>query len=195
MMDSAFVSTSLDRTGHMLIYLGLPLASGGLIWFYYSYRQWSDAFNLTSRNLSAYTMVIGFILAGIGLGMTYVGFGVFQRWLVTYHAYVDDSEIPLEIMGYTFQFSTSQYQRAFDLGGLPSHELVFILGLGIIITLGSIGAMVRRDFVVVPFRIHLLGAIYGICMTLIMAVLLYSWLNNIAVEIYDGQHIRNTMTY
>lgn len=172
--------------GLQLVTIGVLMAAGGLIWFNRSFISWYNAFNSTSRNLSAYTMIVGFVILITGLGISYYGFDIFQNWLDTHHEYVSDSEIPLQIFGHTFQFSLSQYGEAFELGGFPSYEFAFLTLLGIYIILGSTGAIIRRDFLIVPMKIHVYGAIYGVIMALLMVVLLYHWVNNIAVAVYDG---------
>lgn len=181
--------------GIELVTIGLLITAGGLFCFHRSFISWHDAFNSTSRNLSAYTMIVGFVILIAGLGCSYYGFDIFQNWLDTHHEYVNDSEIPLQILGHTFQFSLSQYGEAFELGGFPSLQFAFSALLGIYIILGSTGAIIRRDFLIVPMKIHMYGAIYGVIMALLMVILLYHWVNNIAVAIYDGEHMMNSYDF
>jgi hypothetical protein len=123
-------------------------------------------------------------VVAVSLAISSAGFNMFTDWLVAKHTILDEPEIPMQFLWMTLRYSEEHYEEAFRVGEFVSYELILFIGIGIFIALGSIGAMIRKDFEVVPMHIHFLGVIYGIVMTLILTLILYGWLNAVLGELY-----------
>ena len=184
MIDVLYPGTSRDPEGLALVVIGFFILAWGIAGLSSSIYSAINPFNREDRFISSYTLVMCILGIAVGIVLSFIGYDTYREWLGAHHTFLDEPDVPMRFLGMTLRYSHEHYMEAIDKSDIVFYELVIFIGIGIFITFGSIGAILMKDFAVIPMRIHFLGVLYGIGMTLLMSLILYGWLNAVAGELY-----------